>query len=409
MFALPTSLSSDDGNHAKYRVSPRCHSSLACFRIVCSPKSPLIPLTSLRQRQLLLPRFAGNSVTTPWDCRIGQSRASCRVAVGVPNALIVSDLRAMQHELVASFLLWLLVRLSENDFEDQNWIQQLCFIALTRILLMCKSPSLLVLVKNKTKPFQKWQSPLLSQYLERNACFSCLFPTTTTVHPRYCLSFCSKKTQDWSVKCKWKWHCSGCPECSQHCEWFVDVLLQPAISRLKKTNHDNNHERTCLLNQCLLVSTWTITPSAKSNTMLPSLTTTLSSTSQSYQHYDLRIRKAKERMPCPKCGVFKKTGQVSCCAPGGAWFLNCGSGGNANVDHSWLDGRQACFGAANAKASVTPARSNVLTTQVPMSALVNTSNTTVISTVDLSTSVQGCGKSLSITTFIIGLLHTFVF
>ena len=155
MFALPTSLSSDDGNHAKYRVSPRCHSSLACFRIVCSPKSPLIPLTSLRQRQLLLPRFAGNSVTTPWDCRIGQSRASCRVAVGVPNALIVSDLRAMQHELVASFLLWLLVRLSENDFEDQNWIQQLCFIALTRILLMCKSPSLLVLVKNKTKPFQK--------------------------------------------------------------------------------------------------------------------------------------------------------------------------------------------------------------------------------------------------------------
>merc|ERR1712224_521879 len=45
---------------------------------------------------------------------------------------------------------------------------------------------------------------------------------------------------------------------------------------------------------------------------------------------------------CPKCGTFEKSGRVSCCAPGGAWFKNCGGAGNVNVGHKWFEGIQAC-------------------------------------------------------------------
>ena len=45
---------------------------------------------------------------------------------------------------------------------------------------------------------------------------------------------------------------------------------------------------------------------------------------------------------CPKCGTFKKSGRSSCCAPGGAWFNNCGGADNRNVEHSWLEGTKAC-------------------------------------------------------------------
>ena len=45
---------------------------------------------------------------------------------------------------------------------------------------------------------------------------------------------------------------------------------------------------------------------------------------------------------CPKCGTFEKSGRKSCCAPGGAWFKNCGGVGNKNVDHKWFDGVAAC-------------------------------------------------------------------
>ena len=31
-------------------------------------------------------------------------------------------------------------------------------------------------------------------------------------------------------------------------------------------------------------------------------------------------------LTCSKCGTFKKSGRVSCCAPGGAWFKNWGGG-----------------------------------------------------------------------------------
>merc|ERR1711934_701701 len=45
---------------------------------------------------------------------------------------------------------------------------------------------------------------------------------------------------------------------------------------------------------------------------------------------------------CPKCGTFKKSGRRSCCAPGGAWFKNCGGAHNKNVDHKWFEGVAAC-------------------------------------------------------------------
>ena len=45
---------------------------------------------------------------------------------------------------------------------------------------------------------------------------------------------------------------------------------------------------------------------------------------------------------CPKCGTFRKSGRVSCCAPGGSWFKTCGGVVNKNVDHRWSEGVKAC-------------------------------------------------------------------
>merc|ERR1712032_622379 len=47
-------------------------------------------------------------------------------------------------------------------------------------------------------------------------------------------------------------------------------------------------------------------------------------------------------LACPKCGTFQKSGRSSCCAPGGAWFKNCGGALNKNVDHKWFEGVAAC-------------------------------------------------------------------
>ena len=47
-------------------------------------------------------------------------------------------------------------------------------------------------------------------------------------------------------------------------------------------------------------------------------------------------------LACPKCGTFQKSGRNSCCAPGGAWFKNCGGALNKNVNHKWFDGVAAC-------------------------------------------------------------------
>ena len=51
---------------------------------------------------------------------------------------------------------------------------------------------------------------------------------------------------------------------------------------------------------------------------------------------------ATNAMTCPKCGKFEKSGRVSCCAPGGAWYKNCGNSRNRNVDHRWFEGVAAC-------------------------------------------------------------------
>ena len=45
---------------------------------------------------------------------------------------------------------------------------------------------------------------------------------------------------------------------------------------------------------------------------------------------------------CLRCGVFGRSGRASCCAPGGAWFKNCGGRGGKSVDHMWSDGVKAC-------------------------------------------------------------------
>ena len=45
---------------------------------------------------------------------------------------------------------------------------------------------------------------------------------------------------------------------------------------------------------------------------------------------------------CPKCGINAKSGKLSCCAPGGAWFKKCGGVGDASFDHTWTEGIQAC-------------------------------------------------------------------
>ena len=54
------------------------------------------------------------------------------------------------------------------------------------------------------------------------------------------------------------------------------------------------------------------------------------------------ITTSTNKLSCPKCGTFQKSGKVSCCAPRGAWFKNCGGVGNRNVDHRWSEGVEAC-------------------------------------------------------------------
>ena len=47
---------------------------------------------------------------------------------------------------------------------------------------------------------------------------------------------------------------------------------------------------------------------------------------------------------CPKCSTIKKSGKLSCCARGGAWFKKCGDLGDKKFDHTWAEGIQACRG-----------------------------------------------------------------
>ena len=47
---------------------------------------------------------------------------------------------------------------------------------------------------------------------------------------------------------------------------------------------------------------------------------------------------------CPKCVTVKKSGRLSCCARGGAWFQQCGDPGDTEFDHTWYEGIQVCQG-----------------------------------------------------------------
>ena len=45
---------------------------------------------------------------------------------------------------------------------------------------------------------------------------------------------------------------------------------------------------------------------------------------------------------CSACGLIKVSGKLSCCARGGAWFKRCGDDGDTKVEHTWLEGIEAC-------------------------------------------------------------------
>ena len=69
---------------------------------------------------------------------------------------------------------------------------------------------------------------------------------------------------------------------------------------------------------------------------------------------------------CPKCGTLKKDGKLSCCAPGGAWFKNCGDG--QMFQYTWADGIDACKGkcqtwAGTVCGSIDPDRRALMTTR----------------------------------------------
>ena len=45
---------------------------------------------------------------------------------------------------------------------------------------------------------------------------------------------------------------------------------------------------------------------------------------------------------CVNCGTSKKSGKRSCCARGGDWSENCGDAGDTKLEHTWIEGIQAC-------------------------------------------------------------------
>ena len=52
---------------------------------------------------------------------------------------------------------------------------------------------------------------------------------------------------------------------------------------------------------------------------------------------------------CPKCGITKKSGKISCCGHGGSWFGNCESTGGMKLGHKWHEGLQSCRVRAQSK------------------------------------------------------------
>ena len=79
-----------------------------------------------------------------------------------------------------------------------------------------------------------------------------------------------------------------------------------------------------------LGSTWSLVLCSLHNSTDATTTASLSTTSDS--------------SGCPTCSTIKKSGKLSCCARGGAWFKNCGDVGDTTFDHTWAEGIQACKG-----------------------------------------------------------------
>ena len=45
---------------------------------------------------------------------------------------------------------------------------------------------------------------------------------------------------------------------------------------------------------------------------------------------------------CPQCGFKRRSGKLSCCSSGGAWYKNCADRVDSNFDHTWIEGIEAC-------------------------------------------------------------------
>ena len=56
----------------------------------------------------------------------------------------------------------------------------------------------------------------------------------------------------------------------------------------------------------------------------------------------MTISPTKSSDECPKCGTMPNSGQVTCCARGGAWFKKCGDFGDTGFDYTWAEGVDAC-------------------------------------------------------------------
>ena len=94
---------------------------------------------------------------------------------------------------------------------------------------------------------------------------------------------------------------------------------------------------------------------------------------------------------CDKCGTIE-TDKPSCCGQGGAWFGKCG---DADAEHTWYEGIQACTAETTVTlATTTTATPTPKVTTVPKATTVTTVTTTPAST---STTSSPPGNSLGTT------------
>ena len=105
---------------------------------------------------------------------------------------------------------------------------------------------------------------------------------------------------------------------------------------------------------------------------------------------------------CLKCGSIKKSGKLSCCARGGAWFKKCGDAGDSKFDHTWFDGIQACTGVAG-KVQVQPYRTTIDHTRNPNENQIIISTAQSVYDADTKNS-KNCSEHLTKLTVLITIL-----